>query len=204
MIKLENLKEMLEEHQKIVCLLNIYKDNIGNCTMVIFNDGKEIRLNQSAKSTLRNIAKHYVVDIKQLQKKQQKLLNAKYYTPLPINKNMLFICIKTRQPRVEKDPCVSYINFYEIDKLDKKLPIIHMKNGQRIKSLDSIKTLNKRYNQGEICAKLQNDEYKHSLIIEEESVPYFYPATKRDIQEISQEIEDIKNLLKNILVSKKS
>lgn len=198
---MRRLKEVLEKQEKIACLLAVYEKNMGNCTKVVFQNGREILLKQSVDSTLQAVAKHYTIDLKGLREKQQKILNSKYYIPLPISKDMLFISIKTRLPKVKKDPSVSYINFYEIDRLDKKLPLIYMKNGEKIESLNSIHIVRKRYNQGEICAKLQSNSQKSSLGVEEESVPYFYPATRGDIKAVAREIEGLREMLKNMLVS---
>lgn len=199
---MKRLNEILKEQEKIACMLAVYEKNMGNCTKMIFQNGREMLLKQSVDSTLQAILKYHTIDLKELRKKQQKLLNSRYYIPLPINKDMLFISIKTRLPKVKKDSSVSYINFYEIDKLDRKNSIIYMKNGYNIESLNSITTLKKRYHQGEISAKLQNSEPKHSLIVEEEIVPYFYPATKGDIKAISREIESLRDMLKDVLVEK--
>lgn len=202
-IRLKELKKALEKHEKIVCLLNVYEQNIGNCTKVIFNNCNEILLNRSIRSTVHHIAKHYIVDINELKKRQQKLLNKKYYTPLPINENLLFISIKTRQPRVAKDPCMSYINLYEIDRLDKKLPILHMKNGLKIESLESINTLKERYKDGQLCAKFQSHEYKHSPLVAEDPISYLYPATKGDVHAIAKDIEELREMVRHIIISRK-
>jgi len=193
---------MLDEQDKIACMLAVYEKNMGNCSKIIFQSGKEILLKQSVDSALRAIAKHYTIDINELKKKQRSLLNSKNYIPLPINKDMLFISIKTRLPKIKKDPSVSFINFYAIDRLDKKASLIHMKNGQEVECLNSIKTLKKRYNQGGICAMIKNDIQKHSLGGEEDSIPSFYPATRGDIKAIAREIESLRELLRSILVMK--
>jgi len=193
---------MLGEQDKIACMMAVYESNMGNCSKIIFQSGKEILLKQSVDSALRAIAKHYAIDINELKKKQRSLLNSKNYIPLPIHKDMLFICIKTRLPKIKKDPSVSYINFYEIDRLDKKASLIYMKNGQEVECLNSIKTLKKRYNQGEICAKIKNDEQKQILRVDEDPVMSFYPATRGDIKVIAREIESLRELLRSILVSK--
>jgi len=193
---------MLDEQDKIACMLAVYEKNMGNCSKIIFQSGKEILLKQSVDSALRAIAKHYTIDINELKKKQRSLLNSKNYIPLPINKDILFISIKTRLPKIKKDPSVSYINFYAIDRLDKKASLIHMKNGQEVECLNSIKTLKKRYNQGEICAKIKNDEQRQILGVDEDPVMSFYPATRGDIKVIAREIESLRELLRSILVMK--
>ncbi|QUH19148.1 hypothetical protein [Alkaliphilus sp. B6464] len=200
---MKRLNEMLKEQERITCMLAVYEKNMGNCTKMVFQNGREILLKQSVDSTLQAILKYHTIDLKKLRKKQQKLLNSRYYIPLPISKDTLFICIKTRLPKVKKDSSVSYINFYEIDRLDKKHPIIYMKNGYKIESLNSITTLKKRYHQGEISAKLQIGQQKQSLLVEEETAKYFYPATKGDIKAISREIESLRDMLKNVLVAEK-
>jgi len=195
---LKKLKELLEKQERIACLLAIYEKDRGSCTKVIFQNGNELLLNQSVNTTLRAIAKHYTIDLKELRKKMQSLDDATYYVPLPISKDLLFISVKTRLPKVKKDPSISYINFYEIHGLDKKAPIIHMKNGYKIESLNALKTIKKRYHKGEICAKLQNTN--HADRVEETSVHHLYPATKGDVRAIAKEIENLQELLKNILV----
>ena len=194
---MKRLKEILEKQEKIVCLLATYEKDRGNCTKVVLKSGKEIVLKQSANSVIQAIAKYHIVDLKQLKKQQQILLNSTYYIPLPITKEMLFLSFKTRLPKIKKDPCVSYINYYEIDQLDKKNPVIYLKNGMKIDILTSISTIKKRYTEGEICAKLQNN----SLGVAEDAIPYFYPATKGDVKAVATEIEKLRELLKSLLIS---
>lgn len=200
---MKRLKEALERQEHIACLLTTYEKNSGNCTKIIFSSNREILLHQSIQSVLKIIAKHYSLDLNELRKKQQRLLNDKNYIPLPISRDLLFISIKTRFPKVKSDSSISYINYYEIDRLDKKEPVLYLKNGKTIRSLNSISTIKKRYAQGEICSKLQSSTLSFNGEVAENPFPYFYPATKADIQTISREIERLKELLNRILVSEK-
>lgn len=199
---MKELKEVLESKENIVALLAVYEANRGNCTKLVLENNKTVLLKQSVKSIIKNIAKYYSIDIVQLRKKQQNLLNSKYNVPLPIKNNMLFIPIKTRAPKVKKDPCCSYINFYQIHKLDKKAPIIHMKNNDPIQSLNSISTLKTQYNKGKICSKLNDTDNKNKLSEEKENLPYFYPATKADINTVVKEVESLKELVISLLNKK--
>ena len=196
---MKRLKEMLEKHEKIACLLATYEKDRGNCTKVVLKSGNEIVLKQSVNSVIQSIARHYNVNFDELRKKQQKLLNSTYNVPLPINESMLFIPFKTRMPKVKRDPCASYINYYEIDRLDKKNPIIYLKNSMQIDILESIPTIKKRFNQGEISAKLQTNGKGNSLYVAEDTFHHLYPATKGDIKAVATEIENLTELLKRLL-----
>ncbi|ABW20139.1 hypothetical protein [Alkaliphilus oremlandii] len=200
---MKTLKEALEKQERIACLLTLYEKDSGNCTKVIFSNNREILLYQSIHSVLKVIAKHYSLDLNELRKKQQKLLNDKNYIPLPISRDILLISVKTRFPKVKGDSSISYINYYEIDRIDKKEPILYLKGGKPIQSLNSIATLKKRYVQGEICSKLQNSSQNFNFEIAESAMPYFLPATKGDIKAIARELENLKELLNRILITKK-
>lgn len=199
---MKNLKDVLESKVNIAALITVYENNRGNCTKIVLENNKKMLLNQSVKSTIRNIAKYYNIDTIELRKKQEELLNSTYNLPLPITNNMLFIPIKTRIPKVRKDPCSSYINFYQIHKLDKKDPIIHMNNSDPIKSLNSMATLKKRYTKGRICSKLNNMEDKNKLNKQNQVLQYLYPASKADINTVVREMENLRELVEGLLGKK--
>jgi len=179
---LSKVKKLLEANETIACLLTESINNIGNSTKLILNNGQTIIIHKSISSVLKEIAEFYALDLKILRKKQQIYTHSKYYVPLPLSKNLLLIPIKTKVPLVPKDPSLSYINYYSIKEIDKYNPIVYLSNGVKIKCLNSLDTLKKRYNQGQICHKLMDVSNKYM------DYSHLRPATRGDLEKLREEM----------------
>ncbi|AKL93691.1 ComK protein [Clostridium aceticum] len=151
------IEEILKNKEKIAALLPIYKEDLGNVTTVILQNGEEILLRRSIESILHAICSYYTLHLRLLRKKQQKLLNCKYYLPLPLSKDLLLFPIKTRVPKVKNDSSLSYINFFEVKKLDLSKTTLHLNNGKVIDVLSTASTLKKRYHQASLIKQLQEE-----------------------------------------------
>ncbi|QUH25018.1 hypothetical protein [Serpentinicella alkaliphila] len=194
MTKIQNI---LDNNETIACVLTETINNVGNSTKLILNCGKPIIIHKSVSSVLREIAEFYAIDLKLLRKKQQTYIHNKYYMPLPITKSLLLIPIKTKTPIVPKDPSISYINFYSIKEISSSKPYIYLNNGIKIKSLNSVDTIKKRYSQASICHRFMDSANSNTA--------YDYPVTKADLEKLKEEIlHTQKCLIESIVRHKKN
>lgn len=188
----------LTENKTIACLLALSIKDIGASTKVIFENGQSLIVHRSISSVLTEVAHFHSIDLKLLRKNQLSYVQNKYYIPLPIAKDLLLIPIKTKIPIVPKDPSISYINYHSIKEISNKSSIIYLNNGQKIKSLNSIETLMKRYNQATVCHKLNTINSKEDSL-------NLYPATKGDLERLKVDIlETQRELIENLIEETKN
>ncbi len=195
---MKSVEKVLENQKSIAAIIPYYKRDLGNVTKLLLEDGQEVHCPQSINSTLRSICNYYTLHLKLLRRKQQGLLNCKYYTPLPLHKNLLLFPIKTRVPKIKNDSSLAYINFYQVKKMDYPKSNIELNSGQTLHSLNSPSTLKKRYQQVLLSAKFHEDNLSSDPHLKENKVEYLYPLTRRDMEPIVKELEHIRGLLSSI------
>lgn len=191
----------MENKEKILCVLPLYEKDLGNVTQIITANGGEVLLPQSIESVLKSICSYYSLHLRLIRKKQQQLLNCRYYTPLPLSSSLLLFPIKTRTPKIKNDSSIGYINYFALKKMDYPQAALHLENNRIVYSLNNGDTLKKRYNQAVICSKLYKETHGGEEYLQEEKTPYFYPVTQRDIEPILRELAAIRGILTGILSS---
>ncbi|MCC5909287.1 MAG: hypothetical protein JJT76_02465 [Clostridiaceae bacterium] len=196
------LEKILEEQGEIACILAVYEKNLGNATQIVLKEGEDVLLPQSIDSTLRAIASYYALHLRLLRRKQQKLLNTKYYVPLPLHRNLLLFPVKTRVPKVKNDSSTSYINYLHVKKVDTSKDAIHLHNGRIIPSLNTSATLRKRYHQASLCSRLYEEDHHSGGYVKESTVDYGAPATKEDIDTLKRELLYLRGMLNGFLKTK--
>ena len=95
------------KYRDVVGFLPIYKDDIGNCTRVLLENG-EIIYKNSLKSFLNRLCKYYFLDLKEIQLYYGEILGAKNTVPIPFDKKV-FMPVKYRKPRVKNDGAIGYL-----------------------------------------------------------------------------------------------
>ncbi|AOY75549.1 competence protein ComK [Clostridium formicaceticum] len=153
---MDRIEKILKDKEEIAALVPLYQQDLGNITKVMLQD-EEVLLKHSITSVLYAICNYYALHLRLLRKKQQKLLNCKYYVPLPLSKNLLLFPIKTRIPKVKNDSSLAYVNYFQVKKLDLSKKALHLKNGKLIYCLNSAPILKKRYHQATLIAQLQEE-----------------------------------------------
>lgn len=196
---MSKIEKLLEDKEVIVCLLPSYEKGLGNITKVLLKSGREILYHQSLESTLKSICNYFCLHLRLIRKRQQNLLDCKYYLPLPLHKDLLLFPIKTRIPKIKNDASVAYINYFEVEKINFRQSVLHLNNGRIIQSLNTSTTLKKRYHQARLSSKFYESSAHSRTSVAEEKANYFYPATKGDIEDIKKELSNIKGLLSGIL-----
>lgn len=117
-------------------------------------------------------------------------------TPIPFNRENVFIPIKVRKPLYKNDGSFGYVNLRYIKKTFKKedKTIIQLTRGKAIESLSSIDTVNKHIKNGHIVRRIFNEKQNITTINERDLYEdYDKPATKKDIALLINEILKIKN-----------
>ncbi|ABR46920.1 hypothetical protein Amet_0695 [Alkaliphilus metalliredigens QYMF] len=193
----------LKNQHEIACLLPVYELHSGNCTKVIFSNQQELLLKQSIDTVLNSIARYYAIDLKSLRTQQQKRLNCTYYVPLPLAKNLLLFPVKTRIPRIRRDPAYGYVNYFQVKKIDNVKPVIHL-NYHKIHCLSCRHTIMKRYHQAQLIDKLQESPQLHhnqSKVIHEEPAMYYSTTTNADYQKLAHRFDMIVEVLLYVLIS---
>lgn len=198
---MKSIEKILETKQPMAALIPSYEKDLGNVTKLLLERGQEILCPHSINSTLRWICSYYALHLRLIRRKQQNLLNCKYYTPLPIHKNLLLFPVKTRVPKIKNDSSIGYINYYQVKKMDYRQSTIHLSSGQSLYSLNAPSTLKKRYHQALLSAKFYEEKQYSEGYVTENKVEYLYPLTKRDMEQVVRELSNIRDLLTSLLSS---
>ncbi len=185
------LEKLIEE--KIIALLPVYLAMKGNCTRVITLKGGSYEIERTVKTVLKQMSKFFLVDLNHIKAYYGNLLNVKNLTPIPFNKDHIFIPVKVRRPIARNDGSLGYINISYIKKvvsIKGKTKII-LTNNNSIDSLNSLETVNKHIKNGNIVKKLIQEK-DYTYIYDE----YDKPATKGDVVMIINELLRIRETIK--------
>ncbi len=183
-------------NQGIEAILPVYIENRGNSTLIYTRDKEDI-IDKSCKSVIKNICRHYHLDIKASNEFYGNILSIKKHHPLPLSKDFVMIQAKTRIPLGKHDGAYGYINIAAIKEIRKSMTnedrcIIYLRYGQEIEIHCKKSTLDKRIKHGHIVQSLISPE--KPSILREGAYPYDEgnsPATKKDIALVYMKLEEI-------------
>lgn len=182
--------------EELIAFLPVYLAMKGNCTLLLTSCGGEYEVEKTIRTVLNQISKFYLIDLKATKKYYGDILNIRNLTPIPFDKDNIFIPIKVRKPLYKNDGSFGYVNLRYINKTFKRenKTIIQLTQGNTIESLSSIDTVNKHIKNGYIVKRLSKEK-KNSITIREGDLyeDYDKPATKKDIALLINEILKIKN-----------
>lgn len=182
--------------EELVAFLPVYLAMRGNCTLLLTGCGGEYEIEKTVRTLLDQISKFYLIDLKATKKYYGDILNIRNLTPIPFNRENVFIPIKVRKPLYKNDGSFGYVNLRYIKKTFKKedKTIIQLTRGKAIESLSSIDTVNKHIKNGHIVRRIFNEKQNITTINERDLYEnYDKPATKKDIALLINEILKIKN-----------
>lgn len=192
-----DLEKIISE--ELIAFLPTYLDMKGNCSMLYTIHGGTYEVNKTTKTIMKQLSKYYLIDIKNARKYYGNILNIKNLTPIPFNKDNIFIPVKVRKPLCKNDGALGYINIGYIKEVSKVKgnTIVYLVNDKTIRCLNSIETVNKHIKNGFIVKRLWQEKQRTSTINEKDIYEeYDRPATKRDIALIINEIIKIKANIK--------
>ncbi|MCR2044723.1 hypothetical protein [Anaerosalibacter massiliensis] len=190
-----NIGKYVEE--ELMAFIPVYLNMKGNCTAIYTYKSGEIYIDKSLRSFLNCLGKYFLIDLKESRKHYGNLLNVNNLVPIPFNRENIFIPIKTRKPISRNDGALGYININYIDKIEEGLNGVNifLKPNYKIKSLNTLKTVEKHINNGEIVRKFYDEREKgiyETIAFYDE---YNKPATKGDIAILREELLKIKETL---------
>lgn len=184
-----DLEKIISE--RVIAILPVYLNMQGNCSTLITLKGGTYQIDKTVKTILKQMTKHFLVDLNHIRTYYGSLLNVKNLTPIPFNKDNIFIPVKVRRPLARNDGSIGYINIEYINKVSSinGKTKIFLTNRNTIDCLNSIETVNKHIKNGNIVKRLIEER---SYLYEE----YDRPATKGDVVMIINELLRIRETIK--------
>ncbi|MCF6465073.1 hypothetical protein [Clostridium sp. Cult2] len=181
--------------EELIAFLPVYLAMKGNCTLILTGGGGKYEIEKTVRTVLNQISKFYLIDLNATKKYYGDLLNIRNLTPIPFNRDNIFVPIKVRKPLLKNDGSFGYVNISYIKKTfsAKGKTIIQLNEGNNIESLSSVDTVNKHIKNGYIVKKLYREK-ENTINVNEKNLylEYDKPATKRDIALLINEILKIK------------
>lgn len=138
-----------------------YVDSKGNCTLVYMKNTEPFVIERTIRSVIKIIAKHYMLDLKELKKRYKALISSQNLIPIPLSKNDIFIPFKTRVPICKNDGALSYVNMRYIRgiKDNSEYRIINLNNEINIKCLSSLSSMENHIRNGNIICRCYEDSF---------------------------------------------
>lgn len=138
-----------------------YIENKGNCTVVYMRNSESFVIERTIKSVINKIAKHYMLDLRELRNRYRPLISSQNLVPIPLSKNDIFIPFKTRIPICKNDGSLSYINMRYIKgiKDNGESRIINLNNEVTIECLTGLSSIEKHIKNGNIISRCYEDRY---------------------------------------------
>jgi len=175
----------------IIAFVPVYVSMQGNCSMLITLQGGSYYVDRTIRTILKQMTKYFLVDLNHIKSYYGNFLNVKNLTPIPFDKDNIFIPVKVRRPIAKNDGSIGYINIAYIKKVSQingKTKIL-LTNRYAIDCLNSMETVNKHIKNGNIVKRLMEER---NYLYEE----YNRPATKADVVMIINELLKIKETIK--------
>jgi len=184
----------------IIGLIPLYIDMKGNSTRVITKENSEVYIYKSIRTVLNIIARYFTLDLNASRKYYGGLIGYSNIVPIPFNRENIFVPIKVRSPISKNDGSFGYFNIANIKGVREKSEGIEiiLDGDISVKSIQSMKSIERHIRDGEIVKKIYQDRGK--LIVMEDRSDFYSefnkPATKGDIAALRSELLDIKSKLR--------
>jgi len=179
--------------ERIIAILPVYLSMKGNCSVIITLKGGTYQVHKTVRTILKQMTRYFLMDLNHIRRYYGNLLNVKNLTPIPFNRDNIFIPVKVRRPLARNDGSIGYINIDSIKKVSEangKTKILLI-NNNTIDCLNSMETVNKHIKNGNIVKNLIKEK-EYVYICEE----YDRPATKGDVVMIINELLRIRETIK--------
>lgn len=136
--------EYVNRLQKSCAFIPCYQKGTGKVTKMLFKDGSSEYTSYSIDKVINDYFDINMRSISSIKRYCTKITGKKSITPLFIEKECVFIPVKTIKPCTRGDKCLGYVNTEYIESIDFLKQNIILKNGCYINFMDSSETLKKR------------------------------------------------------------
>jgi hypothetical protein len=155
----------------IMAIVPEYIEGRGNCVKVYTNNSQPIIIQKSIKTVLRNLFKHYMIDLNETKKRYINLVSSPNNVPLALSNKDIFIPLKTRKPICRNDGATGYINMRYLKKTvkNKNTTTIHLENNINIECLCSENTVKNHLRNGTIVSRCYEER---SMSVSEDELTY--------------------------------
>lgn len=160
------------ENEVIEILIPKYVENLGNCTEII-TKSKEMIVNKSIKSCIKNLAEYYCINLSSIRKQYGKELGIKNKVPIIVNSNLIYVPFKAREPLCKNDYASGYINIMSISQIaeENKRGVFIITNNKKIKTLQSKDALRRAVNYGKLAKITYYQKNSYQKVCEQKE-PY--------------------------------
>lgn len=141
---------------QINCLIPITDENGGNITQVYMQNGEKVLIHHRTSTVLKNLAKVFALDLKELKKKYGKLVGRKSSTPLAFHPSLILLPVKVREVLIKDEGSRGYVVSNQIKNiltLDGKKSRIIFIDGTFLDCLQSANSINLVLAHGRIIAR---------------------------------------------------
>lgn len=182
----------------ISAVIPYYDKNGGNFTKIITKQGEEITDTRRVKTVLGELVKFYALDLTMIRRKYGSFICQRNIVPIPINSEVTLVPFKLRKPLYIKDGSLGYIVLEDIkETLEEQGSngTIILKNGTKVKTMESKKSCNKHINNGKIIKDMRARDMGNGSSFQHYNNLYnqaLTPATKEDIALLVRELLVIK------------
>lgn len=136
--------EYIEKLQSACAFIPCYVKGIGKATKIFYRDGSEEYINYSVDKTMNDYCAINLKSLNSIKIICRTITGKKSLTPLYVDKDVIFIPVKTLKPIDRGDRCIGYVNINYIEDMDLAKGILKLEGGQSLSYLESSGTIKKR------------------------------------------------------------
>lgn len=157
--------QYIEKLQSACAFIPCYVQGIGKATKVFYRDGREEYINYSVDKTMSDYCAINLKSLNSIKIMCRSITGRKSLTPLYVEKDAIFIPVKTIKPVYRGDKCIGYVNINFIEDMDLSKGVLKLEGGQSVYYLESSETIKKRIADCTIINKIfsQNSIKKASM-----------------------------------------
>lgn len=179
--------------QDFLAILPTYRDNLGNCTLVVREDGQFV-VGKTLRTVIKKICRHYHIDQKSANSYYGRMLSLRTGLPLVISPERIYIQLKIREPIGKDDGAMGYIRVNSISEVLERngAALIRMENLTDITCLCTPENAKKQLANGRLVRELYGNRQADTI---RESLEYYHnkdgPAMKSDIARLYMKLDDL-------------
>ena len=143
-----------EKYGHIVALLPEYKDGMGECVVVLYDDGHRDVHRCAMRSALDRCARAFGCTVPLVRDRERRLYGrSRQELPLPFEPYFVLVPFRWRTPRVPGDSTLAYVNFIHIESFEPMMDgtgnvCIRLKDGSSLPTRHTDDKASRRFEDG--------------------------------------------------------